>query len=124
MRMATTLQRLALTAWIALIALGMVWEGWAAPAAGAPPGLWLTIKSLPLLLPLFGLLHGRPRHYLLACLLVLPYFCEGVALSYHHFGEPLSLHRPGLYALLEIAVTLVFFFCAALWLRLRSADPD
>jgi len=118
--MATLLQSLALGAWIALIVLGLVWEGWAAPVAGAPPGLWLTIKSLPLLLPLFGLLHGRPRSYLLACLLVLPYFCEGVALTYHHFGAALSLHQPGLYALLEIVLTLMFFFSAALWLRTRS----
>jgi len=119
--MSTLLQSLALGAWIALILLGMVWEGWAAPAAGAPPGLWLTIKSLPLLLPLFGLLHGRPRSYLLACLLVLPYFCEGVALTYHYFGAALSLRQPGLYALLEIVLTLLFFFSATLWLRTRPA---
>jgi uncharacterized membrane protein len=46
---------------LALIALCLAWELWLAPARVG--GSWLVLKTLPLLAPLFGLLHGRRRTF-------------------------------------------------------------
>ena len=72
------LQRLTLLAsvsLIALIALCLAWELWLAPLR--PGGSWLALKALPLLLPLFGILHGRRRAFQWASLLILAYLLEG-----------------------------------------------
>lgn len=60
---------------IGLIALCLTWELWLAPLR--PGGSWLALKALPLLLPLFGILHGRRKTYQWASLLILPYLLEG-----------------------------------------------
>jgi uncharacterized membrane protein len=57
---------------LALIALGLVWELWLAPAR--PGGSWLVLRVLPLLAPLFGLLHGRRRTFQWTAFLALAYF--------------------------------------------------
>lgn len=51
----------ALIACLALLALSVLWEGWLAPTPRVPPGLWLTLKAVPLLIALPGVLHGRPK---------------------------------------------------------------
>ncbi|MFN4148166.1 MAG: DUF2069 domain-containing protein [Rhodocyclaceae bacterium] len=60
---------------IGLIALCLSWELWLAPLR--PNGSWLALKALPLLLPLFGILHGRRRTHQWSSLLILPYLLEG-----------------------------------------------
>jgi uncharacterized membrane protein len=113
------LRRIALTSYFALLALTLLWEGWLAPKT--PPGLWLTIKSLPLLLPLFGLLRGRPRSYAWASLLLLLYFMEGVMLLYLHRAEGIGAHRVFPYALLETILVLSFIASAAYYVRQSAA---
>ncbi|WP_131111936.1 DUF2069 domain-containing protein [Sulfuricystis thermophila] len=61
---------------IALIALCLAWELWLAPLR--PGGSWLALKALPLLLPLFGILHGRRTTHQWASLLILLYLLEGL----------------------------------------------
>lgn len=51
----------ALIACLALLALSVLWEGWLAPTPRVPPGPWLTLKAVPLLIALPGVLHGRPK---------------------------------------------------------------
>lgn len=109
--------RLALVAYLGLIVLTLLWEGWLAPAPKAPPGLWLMVKSLPLLLPLFGLLHGRRYTYQWSLFLILAYFTEGVVVAYAHRQEGLALGSPVPYAWLEIVLTTVFFVSAILYIR-------
>jgi uncharacterized membrane protein len=109
--------RLALTAYLGLIFLTLLWEGWLAPAPKAPPGLWLMVKSLPLLLPLFGLLHGKRYTYQWSLFLILAYFTEGVVVAYAHRQAGFALHSPVPYAWLEIVLTTVFFFSAILYIR-------
>lgn len=109
--------RLALAAYLGLIALTLGWEGWLAPAPKAPPGLWLIVKSLPLLVPLFGLLHGRRYTYQWSLFLILAYFAEGVVVAYAHRGAGFTLHSPVPYAWLEILLTTVFFISAISYIR-------
>ena len=114
---AKRLQGLALTIYLLLIFLVLLWEGWLAPAPKAPPGFWLTFKSVLLLLPLFGMLRDRPRSYLWASLLVMFYFMEGVMLIYLHHAEALTLHNVLPYALLETVLTLGFIVSAGFYVR-------
>lgn len=111
--------RLALGTYIALIMLTLAWEGWLAPAPDAPPGLWLILKAPPLLVPLLGLLAGKPRAFAWAVLLVLFYMIEALVLvvARRYFG--IEWHSPLPYAWLELLLTLTFFLAAIFFLRTR-----
>ena len=115
------LQQLALTCYLLLIALVLLWEGWLAPTPRVPPGFWLTVKSVPLLLPLLGLLRDNPRSYLWASLLVMLYFMEGVMLLYLHRADGFALHSVLPYALLETMLTLGFIASAGFYVRAARA---
>lgn len=115
-------RRVAVGAYISLIVLTLLWEGWLAPAAQAPPGLWLTLKSIPLLFPLFGLLHGKRYTFAWASMLILAYFAEGITLAVAR-RTAWTLHSPAPYALLEAVLSLVFFV-AAIWFIRRSAHAS
>lgn len=117
-----TLYLLSVGSYLALIVLSVLWEGWLAPAAGAPPDLWLIIKSVPLLLPLFGLLHGKPYTYAWASLLVLIYFTEGVVLTYTYRAQPLSFHDTFTCAAAETALSAVFILSAPFYARFRASE--
>ncbi len=118
---ALALQRAALTSYLLLILLTVLWEGWLAPAPKAPPGFWLTVKALLLLLPLFGMLRDKPRSYLWASLLVMLYFMEGTMLLYLHRAEGFALHNVLPYALLETLLTLAFIASAGFYVRAARA---
>jgi uncharacterized membrane protein len=115
------LQRTALTSYLLLILLSVLWEGWLAPAPKAPPGFWLTIKALLLLLPLPGMLRDKTRSYLWASLLVMLYFMEGTMLLYLHRAEGFALHSVLPYALLETLLTLAFIASAGFYVRAARA---
>ncbi len=114
---ARALCRTALASWLALIVLTVLWEGWLAPKA--PPGFWLAVKALPLLLPLFGLLRGLARTYVWASLLALLYLTEGLVLAWSERAGGLRLDSPWPYALLEAALSALFVVTAAYCARGR-----
>lgn len=118
------LQGLALASYLLLILLVVSWEGWLAPAPKAPPGFWLTLKGLLLLIPLFGMLRDRPRSYLWASLLVMFYFMEGVMLIYLHRAEAFALHNVLPYALLETVLTLGFIITAGFYVRVARTSIE
>ena len=95
---------------VALIMLCLAWEGWLAPLK--PQGSMLILKALPLLLPLFGILKGKRYTYQWACMFILIYFSEGVVRSLTDQGVSARL------ALIEVALTVIFFFCAIFYARL------
>jgi uncharacterized membrane protein len=74
---------LAVIGLLGLITIALVWHAWLAPAP-----VWLTLKSLPLLIPLRGLLHGRRNAAQWAALLALPYFLGSLAGVYGYWAEP------------------------------------
>ena len=94
----------ALVSLLLLIALCLAWEIQLAPIR--PGGSWLMLKALPLLLPLFGLLRAQRRAYQWASFLILAYFTEGVVRGWSDSGLSQQL------ALVEVALSVVFFFCA------------
>ncbi len=119
---AARLGLVALTAYLALLALSVLWEGWLAPAPRMPPGLWLTLKAVPLLVALRGVLHGRPKAHVWAELLVLLYFMEGVVVAYLHRNDALATDTPLLYAWIEIVLSLAFIVTSAYYVRGRNTE--
>ena len=107
-----TLQTVSSVSLIALIFLCVAWELWLAPIR--PGGSWLVLKSLPLLLPLMGILKGRRYTYQWAPMLILAYFTEGVVRAWSDTG--LSSWLAGA----EVVLSVVFFFAAIYYAKLSA----
>lgn len=114
-------QQNALGAYLALIGLCILWEGWFAPSSYAPQ-FWFLIKTAPLVALLYGLVRGSAKSYLFGCLLILLYFSEGVVLSYVHAGAQWSWTGVRFFAALEIVLALTFFFSASWYVRQKGRD--
>ena len=111
-----TAYTLSLAFWIVLIILTLLWEGWLAPVK--PPGLWLVIKSLPLLVPLFGMLHEKRTHFVIAGLISMLYLTEGIVISWTEYAT--GLDNPMLFAVSLAEVFLVLAFCYTLYIYLKN----
>src|SRR2546422_6973238 len=83
---------------MALIALCLAWEAWLAPLR--PGGSALIFKTLPLLVPLFGILRRKIYTYQWSSMMM--YFTEGIARAYSEHGPSAKL------AALEIAFSVIF----------------
>ncbi|MBI3715580.1 MAG: DUF2069 domain-containing protein [Betaproteobacteria bacterium] len=99
---------------ILLVVLCIAWEGALAPVR--PGGSWLTLKALPLLAPLFGILHGKRYTFQWASMLILAYFAEGAVRAWTDGGMSQRL------ALLECALAIVFFAAAIAYVRATSVS--
>lgn len=106
---------LSLVFWIALIVLSVLWEGWLTPTQ--PAGLWLIIKALPLLIPLFGMLHMKRTSFSIASLIAMLYFTEGIMISWGEYST--GSQNPALLAcsLAEVFLVLGFVVCVYIYLR-------
>jgi uncharacterized membrane protein len=94
---------------IALIFLCVAWELFLAPLK--PGGSWLVLKALPLLAPLFGVLHGKRYTFQWSTLMIWLYAAEGVTRAYTDTGLSAGL------ALAEAALALAYFAAAVSFLR-------
>jgi uncharacterized membrane protein len=99
----------AISCLLALIALSVSWELFLAPVK--PGGSWLVLKVVPLLSPLFGVLHGRRYTFQWSTLLVWLYVAEGAVRAFSDAG--LSARLAGA----ELALALAYFGFAVAWLR-------
>jgi uncharacterized membrane protein len=97
-----------------LIAVCLLWELWLAPLR--PGGSWLALKALPLLTPLFGILHGRRYTYQWASLLIQLYLLEGLTRAYSDNAMTQVL------AAVEVVLALAFFAATLCYAR-ASAPP-
>jgi len=103
----------AVSSLVALIFLCVAWELFLAPVR--PGGSWLVLKAAPLLVPLFGVLHGKRYTFQWTTLLVWIYFAEGVVRAWTDGGLSARL------AAAEIARVLVYFASAVADLRAPRA---
>ena len=99
---------------IGLIALCLAWETVLAPLR--PGGSWLMLKTVPLLVPLFGILHGKRYTYQWASMFVLFYFTEGVVRAWSDRGLSSYL------AATEVLLSLSFFVAAICFARLTASS--
>ena len=107
-------QKIALTGYFANLVLLVAWYGWLAPAQLLPRSLVLLVLVSPMLVPLRGLLHGRPYTFAWSGFMALFYFTHGVVEAY---SNPVARF----YGVLEI-----FFCCLWFWgsiLFVRQARP-
>jgi uncharacterized membrane protein len=95
---------------VALIILCLSWEIFLAPLN--ENGSLLFLKTLPLLAPLFGILKGRRYTYQWASMLILLYFIEGAVRAWSDQGLSAQL------AMIETALSVIFFGCAIFYARL------
>ncbi len=104
---------LTLIGYFGLLVLLMLWYTWLAPSDTIPKSVVLVIFVGPLLLPLRGLLHGRPYTHAWASFLIWIYFIHGVMEAY---ATP--EHR--LLASLEIILSLTMYTGTVFYARLQS----
>lgn len=98
-----------LVGYFSLLSLVLLWNTVISPSSTVPVAFMLVIATVPLLLPLRGLLYGRPSSTLLTAILSLLYFVHGVTAATSNTGERV-------WASLEIVFSLLLFFGAALYL--------
>jgi len=96
---------------VALIFLCVAWELVLAPVR--PGGSWLVLKVVPLLVPLFGVLHGKRYTFQWTTLLIWLYFTEGVVRAWSDRGLSARLGA------VEIALALAYFGSAVAFVRLQ-----
>ena len=116
---AHTIQKLRLGAslsLITLILLCLAWEGFLAPLK--PEGSMLILKTVPLLLPLFGILKGRRYTYQWSCMFILFYFTEGAVRAWTDKGLSAKL------ALCEVLLSVTYFVCTIFYARLSRQAPQ
>lgn len=109
------LNRVTAVSLVSLILLCLGWELWWAPLR--PGGSWLVLKVLPLLWPLFGVLHARRYTHQWLSLFAFAYFIEGVVRAMSDAGASRWL------ALLEAVLALTLAVSAACFAR-SSAIAD
>jgi uncharacterized membrane protein len=90
-----------------LIVLCLGWEIFWAPLRSG--GSLLFLKTLPLLLPLFGILRGKRYTYQWSGMLILFYFTEGMVRAWSEPGVTRLL------ASMEVILSLLFFASVILY---------
>lgn len=107
---------IAIASLVALVFLCLAWELWLAPIR--PGGSLLALKAVPLLAPLFGVLHGRRYTFQWSSMFILAYFIEGVMRGWGDSGISRQL------AFGETALSLAYFASVVTYARLtRAVSP-
>ncbi|MBI5041176.1 MAG: DUF2069 domain-containing protein [Gammaproteobacteria bacterium] len=106
----TAWKSLVLTGYFGTFILIVAWYGWLSPPVRLPAYLALLALGAPLLLPLRGLLHGRPYTYAWSLFLALGY-------AAHALIEVFSTPTDRGLALLELAMVLMWFVGAVGYVR-------
>lgn len=104
-----------LTGYFALLLLVVAWNGWLSPPTHFPRALAILFLGGPLLLPLRGLLHGRPYTFAWASYIALFYLIFGVVNLVASPGERLL-------ALTQVVASLIMYLGAILYARYRSRE--
>ena len=102
----------ALTGYFGLIALLLAWQLWLSPST-LPTALVLLVLVGPLLLPLRGLLQGRPKSHFWASVLALLYLVHGA-------GELFATPQDRQLAVMEILLALCLYIGALAYVRLKG----
>ena len=101
-----------LTGYFGLIALLLAWQLWLSPPT-LPLGLVLLVLVGPLLLPLRGIVLGRPKSHFWASLLALLYGLHGA-------GELFATPQDRRLAVMEIVLACCIYVGALSYVRLTG----
>jgi uncharacterized membrane protein len=105
----------ALAGYFGLFGLLLLWFAWLEPPRRVPVSLALILLAGPLLVPLRGLLQGRPYTHAWTSFLALFYFTVGV------FNAAGPMARSWL-AWLEIGFSVLLFLGGILFVRARARE--
>lgn len=94
---------------IGLMFICVLWEGFLSPMRSG--GSFMILKTLPLLVPLFGILKEKKYTYQWSSMFILFYFTEGIMRGYAEKGIGQTL------ALWEVFLSSVFFLSAIIYVR-------
>ena len=119
----------AIVSLISLIFLCLAWEFWLAPVRSG--GSALGLKALPLLLPLFGILHGRRYTHQWASFLALAYITEALMatqMAHAQITEGVvratsDVGTSRWLAVAELVLALVFFLSCIFYARETGKPP-
>ncbi|MCD6681020.1 MAG: DUF2069 domain-containing protein [Burkholderiaceae bacterium] len=110
----SSLRRIVVACFVALIVLGIVWEIWLAPLR---PGAWLlSLKVVPLVFALPGIAAARVRSYQWWSMLILGYLAEGVVRAASDAGLSARL------AWVETMIAVAAFTAIVLYVRRVRRD--
>lgn len=101
---------LALVGYFGTFALIVAWYGWLSPPVRLPAHIALLALGAPLLLPLRGLLHGRPYTFAWSLFLALGYLA-------HALIEGYSTPADRWLAAAELLLVLLWFVGATAYVR-------
>lgn len=101
-----------LTGYFGLLLLLLLWQAWLSPSS-LPLGLVLTVLLGPLLLPLYGIVRGRPKSHFWASVLALFYILHGA-------GELFATPQDRQLAVMEILLAGCLFVGALAYVRLTG----
>lgn len=106
-------KHLALGSFFSLMITLICWITLGEHSADYPTFAFLLIALIPLLLPLHGLLHGRPYTHAWTGFLMLVYFSHGI-------GEVYSTDGFGLYPSLEVLFSCLSFIASITFIKLNA----
>lgn len=111
---ASTTRYISLTGYAALLLLLIIWHGFAFPDASRP---WTVLGMIlvPILLPLPGIIRGKPYTHAWSSYIILMYFIHGCVEAY---ANPAQRN----FALLEIILTTYLFIGVIFYTRYRSRE--
>jgi len=95
-----------------LIFLILAWNVWISPPTEMPRSLVLLLQLPLLLLPMRGMLHGRPYTFAWATFVALLYFIIGV--------DNAAIDGRAVYGGLEVLFSTMMFMGAMIYTRLES----
>ena len=109
-------QMVALVALLGLLLLGTLGLAlWVVPQQ-IPRSLPMALYCIPLLLPLRGMLHGRPRSYIWAGFLSFAYFALGIDLAINRIADE------RLFGILTLVLSLILWSASILFIRQSNAS--
>jgi len=87
------------------------WQWLRAPSWAS--ALWAAIASVPILIPLVGIIRGNSRAFAFATLCLTPYFIAGIS-------ESIVNASARVWAVTLLGLSLLIFFALIAWLRLQG----
>jgi len=114
---ASLFRNLSLAGFFGLMISLICWITLAEHGENYPTAAWLILGVVPLLLPLRGILHGRPYTHAWASFMMLFYFTHGV-------GEAYSSGFSSIYPWLEAFFSTLAFTAMILFIKYNAKNAS